>query len=172
MNEYERRSIEVVQNHMQLSAAAKQMNTAAIVEYFGYSLQIGAVGNPLLNGVTQQGIIAIQADAHFVLEYVSSCVVVPLNPEYVFNPANILLQITDTGAGEVLYSEAVSASLATSGTTANGFNGIPFLLPVPRVIPPNTNIKIEATQFGVHAGDNPEPLAFFVSLLGARVAQI
>lgn len=173
MNEWERRRIETFKNHLDLMSIAQRLGPNALVEYFGYSAQVGSQAAPLVLGVPQQSIIAVQADSHFVLQYISTAIVQPdvaLQGIYALPSGNIILQITDTGAGEVLYSSPANAATVT-GTVLPGQTGIPLLLPVPRVIPPNTNIKIEAQVFNSGAA-YPAPYACYVSLLGARVAQI
>ena len=47
--------------------------------------------------------------------------------------------------------------------------GVPYVFPSPRLIPPNTNIKVEVTQLGVFALTNPQPVGFYLMLHGARV---
>jgi hypothetical protein len=172
-NEYERRWIEVIKNHMDLVSALRASSAAANVEYFGYNVRIGTEAAPLLNGVTQEAVIAIQADADFVLSYISTGVLLPSVVGNLFanltSSANVRFQITDTGAGETLFSQPIPAFLA-SGTALTGASGIPLILPIPRIIPANTNVKIEATQLG-NGANNPEPVGFFVSLIGARAAR-
>lgn len=180
MNEWERRVLAIVQNHADLITAARSLGPDALIEYFGYGATIGGTGavngGPLLNGVTQQATITIQADALFVLQFVSCGVVLPATAtnggiHLATNALNINLQITDVGAGEILFSRAISAALV-AGSPGAGSAGIPLILPIPRIVPSNTNIKIEATQNGLTALTNTEPVGCYVSLLGARVAQI
>lgn len=169
MNEFERRQLEVTQNHVDLRSVVASLKRTAIIEHFGYVAQLGSNAAPLLSGVTQSVNIPLQADAYFVLQYISTCVIRP-NTSYLCTPSgNILLQVTDTGSGEVLYNTPSVAAILT-GTPARAQPGIPLLLPIPRVIKPNTTIKFDVTQLGVNATDNFEPIAFFVSLLGSRIA--
>lgn len=170
MNEFERRQIEVAKRHVDLSALVKRLGGSPLVEHFGYTVQIGGPYVPLLNGVTQSKILAMQSDAWFVLQYVSSCVVRPDQPWYFQDSGNIKLQITDTGAGNILYSTPSTAGVLTA-TISRPQTGTPFLLPIPRLIAPNTNIKIDATQLGVNITDNLEPIGFWLSLMGSRVTQ-
>jgi hypothetical protein len=170
MNEFERRMLEVARQHVDLAEALHSMGSNAIVEHFGYSARIGSEASPLLDGVQQSTLLALQSDAWFVLQYISSCVVLPDSTWYGTDSGNIQLQITDTGEGNVLYSTPSSAGVLTA-TISRPQTGIPFLLPIPRLIPPNTNIKIDVTQMGVTV-DNTEPVGFFISLMGSRVAMI
>lgn len=171
MNEFERRMIEVAQRHVDLSDIAKAMGRTAQIEHFGYTARLGTVASPLLSGVMQSKVLAMQSDAWFVLQYVSSCVIRPDEPWYMQDSGNIKLQITDTGAGSVLFSTPSSAGVLTA-TISRPQTGTPFLLPIPRLIPPNTNVKIDATQMGVNGTDNKEPLGFWIALMGSRVAQV
>lgn len=174
MNEFERRTIEVMQNHRDIVEMAAAMGPNYLVEWFAYSARIGSTAAPLVATFPQQTVIAIQSDAYFVLQYISTCVLPILGADplqsLVLNSGNILLQITDTGAGEILYSQASPAGILT-GTTDPGVSGIPILLPIPRVIPPNTNIKVEMTKVGTSA-TNPNSAGGFICLMGARIARI
>jgi hypothetical protein len=171
MNELERRRLEIAQNHLDLLAVAHSFSSDPIIEHFGYTIQIGSVAVPLADGVTQQGVIQIQSDAYFVLQYITSCVIKPDTPQYMQQSGNVDLQITDTGSGHVLYNTPQRGGILT-GTATRGLTGWPLLVPIPRVLLPNTNVKIEATQRGVNGTDNQPPVAFFVSLLGSRVLQV
>lgn len=184
MNEFERRFIEIAENHLLIKQAVAGAGSNVIIEYYGYPLQIGSAANPLVNGVTQEGFIAIQADAWFVLEYFSLAVCLPNGSTFgdhsqLTQGGNINLQITDTGAGEDLYNGPGPAALvagspagSSSGTGTGGPGGIPFVFPTPRLIPPNTNIKIDVTQLGLTALTNPQPDGVFIMLNGARVALV
>lgn len=171
MNEFERRQLETAQNHVDLKSVVTSLGHVAVIEHFGYVAQLGSIAAPLVNGITQTAIIAMQADAYFVLQYISCCVIKPDNPWYMQDAGNITLQITDTGAGEVLYNTPSQGGILT-GTATRAQVGIPLLLPIPRIIPPNTNVKIEATQLGVNVTTNQQPVGFFCSLMGSRVAQV
>jgi hypothetical protein len=177
MNEWERRVLEITKNHMDLRGVVAAMGSSAVVESFGYVAQIGSVANPLVNGVPQQAIIPTRADSWFVIEYISAAVILPGASTFgdltqFTDAGNISLQITDTGAAhQELYNLAGPAGILT-GTPNGGTAGVPLLLPTPRPVPPNTNIKIEATQMGVLAGENPQPVAFFLMLNGTRVGII
>lgn len=182
MNEFERRFIELASNHVLLKETLADIgNQNVVVEYFGYSIQIGSPANPLVNGVTQEGFIAIQSDAWFMLQYFSLGVILPNGSTYgdhtqIIQGGNINLQLTDTGAGEDLYNAPTPASLVSGSPTSSGTasigtpGGNPFVFPTPRLIPPNTNIKIDVTQLGLTALTNPQPDAVVVMLNGARLA--
>ncbi len=174
MNEYERRVLEITENHEALKAIVESLGSSAVVEYFGYVVEIGSIASPLVNGVTQQVTIATRADSWFVVEYLSSAVILPNGSTFgdlsVFtDPGNINLQITDTGAGKEIYNSAGPAGILTGAPNA-AIAGVPLLLPTPRPIPPNTNIKVEATQLGLTALENPQPVGFFLMLNGARIS--
>ena len=81
---------------------------------------------------------------------------------------NINLQLTDTGSGHELFNQASPAGLV-SGTPNLTAPGVPYLFSIPRVIPPNTNLKVEATQLGTVAVNNPPPLAFWLIINGVKV---
>lgn len=169
MNEFERRQLEVTQNHMDLRAVLASLRKSAVVEHFGYTASLGSIASPLVSGVTQSANIPLQADAYFLMQYISTAVIKPNTPWYFTDSGNVLLQITDTGSGEVLYNTPQLAGILT-GTTVRPQTGIPLLLPIPRLIKPNTTIKIDATQLGVNVTENQQPVGFFVSLIGSRIA--
>lgn len=165
MNEFERRMLEVARNHNDLVDLAKAAGVGALVEHYGYTVAFGGAAAPLLSGVAHTVLKTMQADAWFVLQYVSSCVVRPSSKQWATDAGNINLQITDTGSGDILFSQPLSAGVLTA-TVSRGQSGVPMLLPIPRILPPNTNVKVEATQLG--AVD--EPLYFFLFLGGSRIA--
>lgn len=177
LNEFQRRWLDMVQQNIYL----QQANAGGPdPEYFGYPLQIGSVSNRLTNGVTQQGVITIQADAWFLWETISSAVVLPTSTapygsrrEFT-DAGNILMQITLPGMGDDLYNippgvPGMPAALST-GSPVAAMAGVPYLFPTPVLLPPNTNINISATKLGDETdGNNPDPGGFFVMLHGARV---
>lgn len=169
MNEYERRRLELAQNHEDLRGLIASMKRTAVIEHFGYTASLGSVAAPLVNAVPQSVNIPLQADAYFLLQYISTAVIRPNTPWYFTDSGSISLQITDTGAGEVLFNTPSLAGIL-AGTPTRPQTGIPLLLPIPRLIRPNTTIKIDATQLGVNVTDNQQPVGFFISLLGSRIA--
>lgn len=169
MNEFERRQLEIAQNHVDLKDVVAAMKRTAVIEHFGYTAALGSIAAPLVAGVPQSVNIPLQADAYFVLQYVSTAVIKPNTPFWCTDAGNILLQITDTGSGEVLFNTPSLGGILT-GTTTRPQTGIPLLLPIPRVIKPNTTVKIDVTQLGVNVTDNQQPVGFFLSLLGSRIA--
>lgn len=176
MNEFERRRIETAQNHVDIHSVVASLGESVIIEHFGYSAELGSAAAPFVDGVTQSIIIPMQSDAYFVLQYISTCVVYASTTNTfgtnVFSASgHINMQITDTGAGEVLYNVPAIASIL-AGTPNRAQVGIPLLLPMPRVIPPNVNIKIDATQTGHNATSVQAVQGFWVGLFGSRVAQV
>ncbi len=141
------------------------------MEHFGYTLRLGSEASPLLNGVMQSGVLVMQSDAWFLQEYVNSCVIRPDLPYWFTDSGNINLRVTEPGAGEVWYSSPSSAGVLTA-TISRAQTGIPLLLPTPRLIPPNTNVRVDATQLGVNITDNQEPIGFWITLGGSRIAMV
>lgn len=174
LNEAERRILNIVQNDLDLYAVVGSLGKQALVEYYGYVLPLATSASPLVAGVTQTGLLPIQADAFFVLQYLSLGVVLPAGSTFggaqVVTPASdVLVQITDTGSGHELFNQAIPGALI-AGSPGLGGGGIPLVYSIPRVIPPNTNIKIEATQIGTTALTNPQPARFWAMLNGAKVS--
>ena len=173
LNEQQRRLLTLAQQDVNLRSL---IGPDTLVESYGYVLKLGtnsAVANPLIDGVTQTGIITIQSDAYFVMQYLMTGVVLPpgsiQGSSLMISPAfNIKLQLTDTGSGHELFNQAAPAGLV-SGTPTPTAPGVPYLFSIPRVIPPNTNLKIEATQIGTVAVVNPPPRAFWLMINGVKV---
>ncbi len=178
LNEWERRYLEVTQNHLDLMRAVEEIGSGLPPEYFGYAATIGSATNPLMEGVTQSTSIAIQADAWFVIQYLTVGVVLPNGSttgdlSQITDGANLLLQLTDAGAGQELYSQprglAGFPAVLVAGSPIAAAAGIPYVFPTPRLVPPNTNIKVDVTQFGFTAVSNPRPVGAYIVLNGARV---
>lgn len=157
MNEFERRYLDIVQNASYLQAAVRQGQKVINVEYFNYNTRIGTVANPIAAGGQAQGTVQIQSDSDFVLTYISADVTDAAGTTIVTNPG-LLMQITDTGSGKTFFSEPTLITLVT------GRLGIPFQLPSPRIIPPNTNIQFTLQNLAAVAYSGA-----FISLLGARI---
>lgn len=171
MNEFDRRLIEVAANHVDLTEMARALGAGGQFEHFSYTLRIGTAAAPLLNGVQRSGRLAMQSDAWFVMQYVSSCVIRPNSPQWFTDSGSIQLRVTDTGEGDTLYSSPTSAGVLTA-TISRPQSGIPLLLPIPRIIPPNTNLKVDVTQLGVNISDNQEPIGFWLFFGGSRIAVV
>ena len=171
MNEFDRRLIEVAANHVDLSAMARALGAGGQFEHFSYVLRIGTEDEPLLDGVERSGYLAMQSDAWFVMQYVSSCVIRPDSPQWFTDSGSIQLRVTDTGESDSLYSSPTSAGVLTA-TISRPQTGIPLLLPIPRIVPPNTNLKVDVTQLGVNLTDNQEPIGFWLFFGGSRIAVV
>lgn len=178
LTEWERRFLEVTQNHLDLMEAIRAVGSGLPAEYFAYTAVLGSAASPLVAGVTQSTSIAIQADAWFVIQYLTVGVVLPNgstngNLSQVSDGGNILLQLTDTGAGQELYSQprglAGFPAILVAGSPNAAAAGIPYVFPTPRLVPPNTNIQVQMTQFGFTAVTNPQPVGGYIVLNGARV---
>lgn len=176
LNEYQRRFLDVTQQHLYLKAANAG---GPPPEHYGYVKTFGSVTNPLTNGVVFQDTIAIQSDAWFLWQYLQVTVTLPnlLNfggPEQFTDAGNILLQITLPGMGTELmqvpagFSGIPAANVA--GTPSDNASGIPFIFATPVLLPPNTNVNISVAKLGTNASaDNPDPTGCWVVLNGARI---
>lgn len=172
MNEFDKRMLDIAQRQQDLDAVLMAMGRNVLKEHFGYTTQVTAFGSndPLLTGQFTN-IISIQSDAWFVLHSISSCVVPGDNLGWFVDSGSMKIQITDTGSGYVLYSNPSTAGVLTS-VNNRAITGVPFLLPVPHIIPPNSNIKVDLTQFADLNNPTFDNAAVYVSLLGTRVAMI
>lgn len=151
MNDFERRMLDISQNSAYIAAVARQGQKIIAIDSFAYNLTIG----PVPSTTQAQGIIQIQSDSDFVLIYMQGVGVV--NNAIAINP-NATVQIQDTGSGKTFFNQPTQLSLSFGNT------GFPFILPSPRVIAPNTNIKVDITNI-FSAADS----TYYFSFWGARV---
>jgi hypothetical protein len=161
MNEFERRLVDLALNHRNLARAAQVPGGRATIEPYVYAASCGSAAAPLVDGSQNQMVIPIQADSHFVITYITAVHVLPGNPIFVVS-AHGDLQITDTGNGATLYSRANPSDTLVGGGDFSA-PGLPFLLPVPRIVLPNTNIKVDYTHRG------PDSNGYQIAFFGSRV---
>lgn len=157
MNEFERRLLDIVQTSEWIASVARPNGKIINIDYYNYN--IGPQGTATLSGIALgaagSGIIQIQADSDFAIAYMSGSVVV--GGAAVANPVSTI-QITDTGTGKTFFSAPTLFGLVM------GSGGLPFYLPAPRVVAPNTNLQINVTNVaGAGAAD------YYINLLGARI---
>lgn len=149
INDFERRALDLAQMSNYLANVARKDRKILAMEYFAYNIRIGTTTNPIVGGGQGQGLIQIQADSDFVIQYMSAGLI---------GTTNVSVQVTDTGAGKTFFNEP------TIVANAFGESGYPFLLPVPRVVNPSTNLKIDITN---HSGTNLT--AAYFSFAGTRI---
>lgn len=166
MNEFERRMIEVASRQQDLNNVLAAMGQNVLRESFGYTYTTPI--SPLVVNSTQTGVVQMMSDSWFVLHAISSCVVVQGTYQWFTDSGSIEIEVTDSGSGYELYSNPSSAGVLTA-TVNRPSTGIPFLFPVPHLIPPNSNIKIDVTQFA-DTGSIYE--AVYVFFTGTRVALV
>lgn len=176
LNEWQRRMLDVTQQHRYLL----QANAGGPPpEYFAYTTpQMGSAAAPLTNGVAVQSVIAIQADAWFLWEYLSIAVTIPATanlggPEQFTDAANLLVQISFPGTADELFAipggfGGVPGALV-AGSPIAAAAGIPIIFPTPILLPPKTNLNIVVQKYGAVAADNPDMTGAWVMLNGSRV---
>lgn len=157
MNDYERRVLDCAQFHLDVSDAARQSSQGYIAEYYSYTAKLAA------NPAQSQAVIPVQADSDFALIYISLAQFDAAANRFLSGGV-IPFQITDTGQGKDLFSAPTIAALTSGGAgpSQNSYSGVPFMLPFPRIIPRNTNVKIDIPV--------PTTTDVYVSLTGARIA--
>lgn len=156
MNDFERRLLDVMQNSNYIAAVARSNANILGIDTFSYNLgpNQGLAAVPALGSAS--ALAQIQADSDFALTYMSASVV----QAGVINTLPVAtIQVTDTGTGKTFYSAPTLIGLVT------GNLGFPFLLPSPRVIAPNVNLKVDVTN--VVAG--AVAMDFFITFIGARI---
>lgn len=151
MNEFERRLLDAVQQSAWIASVARPNQKIVDIEYYNYNTFIGAV----VAGTQDQSVIQVQSDSDFAITYMSGAVVIA--GAAVATPI-ATLQITDTGTGKTFFSAPTLFSLVM------GNAGLPFYLPAPRVVAPNTNLQFNFNNIGA-AG----PADVYINLLGARI---
>lgn len=156
MNSFERQLLNVMQNSSYIAAVARNNQQILAIDYFAYNLgpNINAAFAGIANGAGASALVPIQADSDFVLTYLSGNVV---GGGAVLNNPLATLQLTDTGTGKTFFNQPTLFTLVT------GNGGFPFLLPSPRVISPNVNIKADIVNNTGAAAD------VWLSLIGARI---
>jgi len=170
MNEFEKRMIDIAQRQQDLDAVLMAMGRNVLKEHFGYttSVTFGQFDPPPTTARTK--LISIQSDAWFVMHSISACMQKSNTPQWFTDAGPFQIQVTDTASGYTLYSEPSTAGVLTS-VNNRAITGVPFLFPIPHIIPPNANIKIDLVQKWDTA-DGFLADTIFVTLLGTRVAMI
>lgn len=168
MNEFEKRMIDIAQRQQDLDAVLMAMGRNVLKEHFGYTTSIKYTDTSAAPSVQRTNIISIQSDAWFVMHSISTAVQTFQTPQWFTDGGPYQIQVTDTASGYTLYSEPSTAGVLTS-VNNRAMTGVPFLFPIPHIIPPNANIKIDLVQ----KWDLPTGIdSVYVTLLGTRVAMI
>lgn len=157
MNDFQRRFLDILQTSQYIASVARKGQTIVAIDYFGYNVQITNAGAAIATGATVSAFIQIQADSDFVASYVAGNVLNAAGTAITANPV-CTIQMTDTGSGKTFFSNPTLFGMVT------GSGGFPFLLSAPRVLAPNTNVKIDFTN---NTGANVA--SAYVALLGARI---
>lgn len=157
MDDFQIRLLSVMQNSSFIAAVARQDREILGIDYFGYNAgpQQYSTLSQIAVGASTTTLVPVQADSDFVLTYFSAAAIQA--NALVTNPL-MTIQLTDTGTGKTFFSSSTLVGLIS------GNNGFPFVLPAPRVIAPNVNVKIDVNLI---AGAGPMDL--WLSFLGARV---
>ncbi len=157
MNDFERRFLDILQTSQYIAGVARQGGKIVAIDYFAYNTKIDSNGSAIPDDATVSGFLQVQADSDFVMSYIAADAIDAAGTAVLDDPV-ITAQITDTGSGKTFFSNPTLLSLVT------GKGGFPFLLPAPRVVNPNTNIKVDITN---RTGANVT--AVYISFIGARI---
>lgn len=152
MNDFERRLIDTAQTSVYLAEFARQGKTIIGMDYFAYNSSSAI--RSVATTASAQDIIPIQSNSDFVMMYMSG--IANINGTISGLP-NATVQFTDQGTGKTYYNQP------TLFSNVLGSGGYPFLLPSPRIIAPNTNVKIDVVN------NEAVTVDFWISLMGARV---
>lgn len=151
-----------------LLAALDQMAAQASVDRQIYTytniLAAAAGANALASGVASAPVnTAIQADAAFLwtaTTYYATTANAAVTVSSTVSP-NVTVLMVDTGSGRQLMDAAVPL------TSIAGDGKFPYLLPLPRLIAPNSNLQCTYTNFDAAAGYN-----LFVSFHGFKIYKL
>jgi len=140
------------------AARSLQMSSmsAYLTDFLRPGQDINAVDFFVYNGIGTDStvnffFIETQSDSDFVLVAIAGSTGPILDSGGPFVLFGGPLQITDTGSGKTFFSEPTPAWMVT------GFNGIPFVLPTPRLLMPNTTLRVDV-EYG-----------YTLSLIGLRL---
>jgi len=114
--------------------AMQRAREAELIPFF-YSTQFTASVVAVGTTVTQN--IAIQADSHFVVRYLTMCVYTSPNIQVFTGLAALTINLFDTGSGRTLLdsAQAIQNIVGGAGGTAGGPGGSqPFIFPEPWLI--------------------------------------
>lgn len=152
MDDFQRRALDIADTSSYLALYARSGQSILGIDYFGYNCEI----DNLAAGASGQALVQIQSDSDFVLTYLSANGLVTATGA-TLGFLNATTQITDTGTGKTFFNQPALMGLVF------GLSGYPFLLPAPRLIAPNTNIKFDITNLTATAN------TYYISMLGARI---
>lgn len=151
MNEFERRLLTSIAQNSWIATIAKQDANIIGIEYYNYNTISPFT---IAAGATGVQLIQIQSDSDFGMVYMSG---VAVSAGVVVTNPNALLQIQDTGTGKTFFGNPTLFPLVM------GVGGIPFYLPAPRLVSPQTALQVTITN------QTAGSLDFYVNFLGARI---
>lgn len=155
MNDFQRRLLDTSLTSVYLAEFAKNDPNVIDMDDFVYSSGAALLG--LAPGVAAQDLIPIQSDSVFIVFYMSGSGVSLATGAATPTPPG-KVQFTDTGSNRTYFNQP------TQFANVLGSGGYPLLLPLPRIIQPNTNIKIDLTNT-----DPGVTYDYSISFIGVRV---
>lgn len=150
MNDFMQGLLAAVQQSSWIASVARQNANILQIDSYNYNVlvpQLAAAG-------TAQGVIQIQADSDFAIAYMSGAGVAG---GAVLTNVLATIQIQDTGTGKTFFNQPTLFPLVM------GSGGLPFYLPAPRVVAPQTSLTITITNLSGTTTD------FYINFLGARI---
>lgn len=149
-NDFERRMLDVIKSSEFIASIARKDKNIVAIEYYAYNTSLTGILT-----LTQATLgIQVQADSDFAITYCAGAVV---SAGAIVGAPLLTVQYTDTGSGKTFYSAPTLFGIV------HGTGGLPYFLPAPRVLAPNTNINIAANNLSAVTYD------VYISLMGARV---
>ncbi len=151
---YAQRALQISEMNDYLPDFLRPNQQVLSVENFSYNVgPVAIAAAAAAAGVAATVNLVTQSDSDFLL--VNFSALVRNEPYYDDFPA-CLLQITDQGSGKTFFNQPSLLFLIA------GNQGFPFVLPTPRLIMPNTNLKFDFTNLGIAQ-------SFYVTLTGLRI---
>jgi hypothetical protein len=161
-NAFQDKYLALINQSPYIQSIARPGQQIIAVEYYCYNGQVGSVAVPLAVGVPQSTVIETQSDSDFAVTFISTSVQEIAGANVAYND-NVAMQILDNASGKLFFN------IATVAPLVSGAGGFPFVLPAPRVIAPNTNLTITATNRDTVVNGGAGPVGLLFALHGTRI---
>lgn len=162
--DFQAKYLQIMQSSPYLASVLKPGRQVADVQYYAYNGVVGFLtsGANLAAGAPQAQVFSTQADSDFVLTFISAAVQETTGGPMAYND-NITLQIQDLSTGKFFFNVPTTLGLVA------GAGGFPFVLPAPRVLNPNTQIAVTATNRDTIVNGGAGLVNLFYAFHGSRI---
>ena len=160
--DFQARYLQLAQTSPYLAGIIRPNRQVLKISWYVYNGRIGSDAIPLAPGVAQSDTFDTQADSDFVCTFIEACVQEVANGAMAYND-NVDLQVQDLSSGKLWFSTPTALALVT------GAGGFPYKLPAPRVIAPNTSIRVTSTNHDTIVNGGLGPVGVNYALHGSRI---